>query len=426
MTDTLPTNGTPIDAGTSIDLGALGPGFVQDPHPVYARLREQGPVHRVLMPGGMPAWLVVGYAEAKALLSDPRLSNDWRNAPGGDPNGSAPHMLISDPPDHTRLRKLVVKEFTPRRIEALAPMVREIATQLIDQLLAHPDGRADLVEDFAFPLPASIICELLGIPREDHPVFRDWSRDALKQNDPERAAAAMGQLAGYLAQLIASKRADPTGNDLLTGLILATDDDALTADELLGMSVLLLVAGHETTSGLLSAGLAMLLTHPEQLAQLRADWSLLGGAIEEIARFVGPTGTSLHRFTIEPVTVGDVEIPRGEVVLVGNVPANRDPAVFADPERFDIHRTGGGPGHIAFGHGVHFCLGAQLARLEARVAIRALLERCPDLALVAGEPLEWHDSVISRGLIRVLVSTRRAGAARISGPRFGYRLPLRS
>ncbi len=403
-----------MTATTIIDLDALGPEFLQDPHPTYARLREKGPVHRVRMPGGMQAWLVVGFAEAKELLSDhARLSNDWRHAPWGDPNASAPHMLIADPPDHTRLRKLVSKEFTPRRIAALGPRVKEITDELIDAMLGKPDGIADLVEDFAFPLPASVICELLGIPREDHTVFRDWSRDALKQNDPEKAAAAMGALAGYLTKLIEEKRDRPQDHDLLADLVRTSDagDGALTAEELVGMSVLLLVAGHETTSGLLSAGLAELLAHPDQLADLRADWGLLDGAVEEMARFVGPTGTSLHRFTLAEVEVGGVVIPAGgQIVLIGNTAANRDPAVFGDPdpERFDIRRPQGS-GHLAFGHGIHFCLGAQLARLEVRTAIRMLLERCPDLALT-GESLVWHDSVISRGLTHVPV---RVTAARV-------------
>ena len=401
---------------TITDLDALGPGFVQDPHPTYARLREQGPVHRVRLPGGVDAWLVVGFAEAKELLADPRLSNDWRNAPGGDPNASAPHMLIADPPDHTRLRKLVAKEFTPRRVAALGTRVQEIADELVDALLARPDGTADLVEDFAFPLPASVICELLGIPSSDHPVFREWSRDALKQSDPAKAGAAMGALAGYLAELIQRKRDRPvpdgaagTDGDLLAALVRTSDDGdgRLSADELLGMSVLLLVAGHETTSGLLSAGLATLLQHPDQLAELRADWGLLDGAVEEMARYVGPTGTSLHRFTLAPIEVGGVLIPGGgELVLIGNTPANRDPEQFPDPERFDIHRPR--TGHLAFGHGIHFCLGAQLARLEVRGAVRTLLQRCPDLRLAGDATPVWHDSVISRGLAAVPVRTRAA------------------
>ncbi|GAA2302831.1 cytochrome P450 [Streptomyces caniferus] len=394
-----------------VDLAALGEDFTRDPHPVYAELRARGPVHRVRLPEGFEAWLVVGYEAARAALADPRLSNDWRHAAGagaGDP-AAAPHMLISDPPRHTRLRRLVVKEFTPRRIEALGPRVREITDELIDAMLSRPDGRADLVEDFAFPLPAAVICELLGVPYADRKAFHGWSTEVTKRSGGPQAEAAMGELVGYLVRLLEDKGRRP-GDDLLSALLRTTgeDGDRLSSDELLGMAVLLLIAGHETTAGLLSNGMLALLRHPDQLAALHADFGLLDGAVEEMLRHSGPTGTSLHRFTTAPVDLAGTLIPGGgELVLIGNTPANHDPGRFPDPGRFDIRRAP--HGHLAFGHGIHYCFGAPLARLEARTAIRALLERCPGLALDAdADRLVWHHSAMMRGLPHVPVRVRPA------------------
>lgn len=400
------------DAEGVVDLSVLGAEFVRDPHPVYDALRARGPVHRVRLPDGFTAWLVVGYEEARAALADPRLSSDWRNAGGtwepADMSDS-PHMLVSDPPRHARLRKLAVKEFTPRRVQSLAPRVEEITGELIDAMLARPDGRADLVEDFAFPLPAAVICELIGVPYADRARFHEWSTEVTKGLGGGQAEAAMGELAGYLAGLLEDKRQRP-GDDLLSALTQrnAADEDALSGEELLGMAVLLLIAGHETTAGLLSNGMLALLQHPDQVAEVRADPGLLDGAVEEMLRHSGPTGTSLHRFTTEPVDIGGTVVPGGgELVLVGNTPANHDPRRFPEPRRFDIRRPPGG--HVAFGHGIHTCFGASLARLEARTAVRALLARCPELALDADPAqLLWHDSVMMRGLHHLPVRLRGA------------------
>ncbi|BET45112.1 MULTISPECIES: cytochrome P450 family protein [Streptomyces] len=394
-----------------VDLAALGADFARDPHPTYAELRRQGPVHRVLLPEGFAAWLVVGYEEARAALSDPRLSNDWRNSPGAagtdDDPWSSPHMLISDPPRHTRLRKLVVREFTPRRVQALGPRVQKVTDELIDSMLARPDGRADLVKDFAFPLPAAIICELLGVPFSDRDKFHHWTTLVTKQWNGAEAEAALAELDDYLKALLADKRVHP-GDDLLSGLVRRReeDEDALSDAEMVGLAVLLLVAGHETTTSLLSNGMLALLRHPDQLSGLRADFSLLDGAVEEMLRHSGPTGTSLHRFTTEPVRIGGRTIPGGgELVLIGNTPANRDPSRFPDPDRFDIRREAAG--HLAFGHGIHACFGAPLARLEAKTAVRSLLERCPDLALDADPAgLAWYPSVMMRGLPHLPVRVR--------------------
>jgi cytochrome P450 len=385
-----------------VDLAALGDSFTRDPYTLYARLRAQGPVHPIRLPeGGAKAWLVVGYEAGRAALADPRLSKDWSKASPSLPLGavsSGPHMLRADPPDHTRLRKLVAREFTPRRVEELAPRIQRTTDTLLDRMLAAPDGRANLVEALSFPLPITVICELLGVPDLDRESFRTWSTDALGASDPEVRKLAATSMARYIAELVNGKRQSP-GDDLMSALIHGSDDDGdrLSPDELLGMAWLLLVAGYETTVNLISNGVLALLTHPEQLAALRADLSLIDNAVEEMLRYDGPLETPTFRFTTEPVTIGDTVIPGGgELVLVAMADANRDPARFPSPDRFDISRDA--RGHVAFGHGIHHCLGAPLARLEARIAIRTLLERCPHLALdIHPAAITWRPGLMIRG-----------------------------
>ncbi|MGW0085041.1 cytochrome P450 family protein [Streptomyces sp. NPDC003393] len=388
-------------AAEVIDLVAMGEDFVRDPYPVYAALRERGPVHRVRIPEGAEAWLVVGYEAGRAALVDPRLSKQWKNASPSFPIPSpsaGPHMLNSDPPDHERLRKLVVREFTPRRIERLAPRVREITGELLDAMVAMPQGRADLVEALSFPLPISVICELLGVPMLDRAAFRDWTATILTDPDPAARLAATRETSAYLVDLLEHKRKAP-GPDLMSALIRTTDEDGdrLSAEELRGTAWLLLVAGHETTVNLISNGVLALLTHPDQLAVLREDMTLMDGAVEEMLRYDGPVETPTFRFTTEPVEIGATVIPGGgELVLVALADANHDPARFPQPGRFDIRRPSGG--HVAFGHGIHYCLGASLARMEARIAIRALLERCPGLELDAHTgALSWRQGMLIRG-----------------------------
>jgi cytochrome P450 len=385
-----------------VDLAALGESFTRDPYPVYARLRARGPVHRIRMPeGGAQAWLVVGYEAGRAALADPRLSKDWSKASPSLPLGavsSGPHMLRADPPDHTRLRKLVARAFTARRVEALAPSIQKTTDELLDRMLTAPGGRADLVEALSFPLPISVICDLMGVPDLDRTSFRTWSNDALGATDPEVRKAAATSMAHYLAELVDGKRQRP-GDDLMSALIHGPDDDGdrLSHEELLGMAWLLLVAGHETTVNLISNGVLALLTHPGQLAALRADLSLVDNAVEETLRYEGPVETPTFRFTTEPVTIGDTVVPGGgELVLVAMADANRDPARFPGPDRFDISRDT--RGHVAFGHGIHHCLGAPLARLEARIVFRTLLERCPDLALdIHPAAITWRPGMMIRG-----------------------------
>ncbi|MGW2415879.1 cytochrome P450 family protein [Streptomyces tubercidicus] len=384
-----------------VDLGAYGKDFITNPYPYYAKLRAQGPVHRVRVPYGQEAWLVVGHQAVRAALSDARLNKNWRNAGlQSDPGEESPlftNMLDSDPPQHTRLRKLVAKEFTPRRVEALRPRVQQITDELLETMLAAPEGRADLVESLAFPLPMTVICELLGVPAMDRAAFRAWSNEIITPTGEQSAQEAVVAMSGYLVDLIESKRNAP-GDGLLSALIRTSDEDGdqLSRDELVGTAFLLLVAGHETTVSLLTNGVRALLQHPAQLAALRADFSLLDNAVEEMLRYDGPVTTATWRFTAEPVEIGGTAIPAGETVVIALAAASRDQEQFAAADDFDITRDA--RGHTAFGHGIHFCLGAPLARLEARVAIRSLLERCPDLAMdVDFDDLVWRTGMLIRG-----------------------------
>ncbi|MFE2291401.1 cytochrome P450 [Streptomyces sp. NPDC059452] len=384
-----------------VDLAALGDDFTRDPYPVYAALRARGPVHRVRIPEGTHAWLVVGYEAGRELLADQRLSKQWAKASpalGVTKVSAGTSMLSSDAPDHTRLRKLVAREFTPRRMEQLAPRIQEMTDELLDRMLAAPGRRADLVEALSYPLPMNVICELLGVPFLDRTAFREWSNQAVSAVDVSKRDSSTRAMAAYLARLLQDKRAQP-GDDLMSALIHTADEDGdrLSADELMGMAWLLLVAGHETTVNLITNGVHNLLAHPDQLAALRADFGLIDGAVEEILRFEGPVETPTYRFTTEPVDIGGTVIPGGgELVLVAMSDANRDPVRYPDAARFDITRDA--RGHIAFGHGIHYCLGAPLARIEARVAIRSLLERCPELRLTEDPAtLEWRTGMLMRG-----------------------------
>jgi cytochrome P450 len=388
---------------TIVDLAAYGPNFTADPYPYYERLRAAGPAHRVRVDGA-EFWLIVGHEEARAALADPRLSKS--PATMGltmlDEQIVGPNLLVIDPPDHTRLRKLVSREFTPRRAEALRPRVQRITDDLLDEMV--PAGRADLVDALAFPLPIVVICELLGVPTADRAAFRTWSNEVVAPTSPEKEEDAVRQLGAYLDGLIEDKRCAGPADDLLSALVRtrAEDGDRLSFAELRALAYLLLIAGHETTVNLISNGVRALLAHPGQLAALRADFSLLDGAIDEMLRYDGPVETATLRFSAAPVPVGDQIIPAGERVLIGLAAADRDPARYPDPDRFDIRRDT--RGHLAFGHGIHFCLGAPLARLEARVAVRSLLERCPDLALDApADTYTWLPGLLMRGVRRLPV-----------------------
>ncbi|WP_329379499.1 cytochrome P450 family protein [Streptomyces sp. NBC_01716] len=395
---------------TVVDLGAYGPDFTADPYPYYAKLRESGPVHQIRTPYGDRLWLIVGHREARAALADPRLSKSPATVGGSmlDERVIGPTLLVVDPPDHTRLRKLVAREFTAHRVAGLRERIQRLTDELIDTML--PAGHGDLVESLSYPLPITVICELLGVPAADRDVFRAWSTEIVAPAGAASEYTAVHELGAYFDELIEDKRCAGPSGDLLSALLRtrAEDGDRLSAAELRAMAFLLLIAGHETTVNLITNGIRALLSHPGQLAALREDFGLLDGAIEEMLRYDGPVLNGTARFTSEPVTVGDTVIPAYQAVLVGLGAAGRDPARYQDPDRFDIRRTatatatgakGQNHGHLAFGHGIHHCLGAPLARLEARIAVRTLLERCPGLTLDPDTgPLDWLPGMLIRGV----------------------------
>ncbi len=377
----------------------LGADYFADPYSVHARLRAQRPVAPVIMPGGTPVWLVTGYAEARAALADPRLlklPRGWRPEPDSMLAALELHMLNSDPPDHARLRTLVNKGFTARRVERLRPRIAAITAGLLDDMSGQRD--VDLLAAFAFPLPITVICELLGVPVGDQDQFRAWSATIVSDTvSPDTFRADATAMIGYFRALLARRRREPA-DDLLSALISARDDtDRLSENELLSMAFLLMVAGHETTVNLIASGMLALLLNPGELARLRADRSLLGPAVEELLRYVNPVNNATFRFAGEPVEIGGVPIGPGEAVLVSLSGANRDPARYPEPDRLELGRDGGA--HLAFGHGIHFCLGAPLARLEAEIAFSGLLERYGDMTLaVPPDALRWRPSTLIHGL----------------------------
>jgi cytochrome P450 len=390
------------------------PQLLTDPYPFYAALRASQPVFRLPVgeSSGPGVWLLTRHADVHAVLRDARFSVDRRRARIVRENidrlaigmvlgeeGGLRTMLVMDPPDHTRVRGLVSKAFTPRRVAALRPRIE----QIIDELLAEPAARGsmDVMADFAAPLPAIVIAELLGVPAEDHREFRQWSSELVSlvgSANPlairERLEKAFGRILDYLRGVIAERRRAPA-DDLISGMIEAQEErDALSDVELLATSNLLLLAGHETTTNLIGNGTLALLRHPDQLARLRADRALLPDAIEELLRYDSPVQATV-RVATQDVEVGGQKIPAEALVVVGIGAANRDPAVFRDPDRLDLAR--GGNHHLSFGFGVHFCLGASLARLEAELAFGALLERFPRLEL-ATDAVSHRANLILRGL----------------------------
>ncbi|MEV7866601.1 cytochrome P450 [Streptomyces sp. NPDC088124] len=402
----------------------LDDAFVQDPYSVYAKLGAEGSAHRVRMPpgvpvcGGLPVWLITGYEAVRSALADPRLSTDLhrmdglfaQNEPDSDRRAGfspaiASHMLNSDPPDHTRMRKLVAKAFTSRAVEALRPEIDRITAGLVDTLA--DEDTVDLLDDFAFPLPIRVICQLLGVPVEEQENFKSWSRALVSGDSPEAAAAATTEVVAYLGELIARKRRAPTG-DVLSAVVSAHDvDNRLTDIELVSTAYLLFVAGFETTLNALGNGTLHLMRNLDQWEALRADRSLLPGAVEEFLRLESPLKHASFRCAKEPLTIGGVEIPAGDFVLLSIASANRDPRRFEDPHALDVRRPTDG-GHLAFGHGIHHCLGAPLARVEVRAAFGALLDAFPAMRLAADpEELRWRNSTIIRGLHSLPVRLNR-------------------
>jgi cytochrome P450 len=391
----------------------LSAEFAEDPYGAYAALRARGPVHRVDFPPGATAFLVVDHEHGRAALNDPRLSKDPAHSAVPVP---AEHffggtMLGMDPPGHTRLRGLVAGAFTARRVEALRPRVQDIAHELLEDLenlenlenledLENLEvrGEADLIADFAVPLPVRVICELLGVPAADQTRFREWTAvltvPAFSREQRERRRTAGKEFDGYLLAVAQDRRRDPR-DDLVSAL---AAEPGLGDGELLNSIALLLIAGHETTVNLIGNGMLALLSDPARLDQLRRHPELLPAAVEEFLRYDPPVERATQRIALEDLEIAGTPIPRGAWVHVSLGAAHRDPAAFPDPDALDFQRTG--IRHVAFGHGIHYCLGAPLARLEGQIAIGSLIARFPGLTLaVPPEELRHHRAgSIVRGL----------------------------
>jgi cytochrome P450 len=382
----------------------MDPEFLADPYPTYHRLRTEDPVH--YSPLGF--WVLTRYEDVSAVLRDPRFIKEPLAALvaarfGAEvPRGVGLSMLDRDPPDHTRLRSLVSTAFTPRVVEGLRPRIQQIVDGLITR--AQAAGSMDVIEEFAYPIPVNVICEMLGVPVEDHERFKGWSLDIARGLDsiwlpqdsevPRRSAAARHAISDYFRGLIAERRASPRG-DLLSALITAEEaGDKLNEEELLATCILLLIAGHETTVNLIGNGVLALLRHPGELRRLRETPGLITSAVEELLRYDGPVQRTA-RVASADATIGGRTIRKGEMVMPFIGAADRDPAQFPDPDRLDLTRSDNR--HIAFGWGIHFCLGAPLARVEGQIALDMLVRRLPRLELVTGSP-EYRQSLTLRGL----------------------------
>jgi cytochrome P450 len=392
---------------TSTGPNMLDPALIADPYTGYGALREEGPVLRGVGPDGTtPLWFVTRQDEVRTVLGDPRFVNDPASVRTGANVDDARRRMMGqfglteelagyltgtildhDGADHTRLRKLVSRAFTVRRVGELRPRVEAIAADLLDRL---PD-RFDLMSTYSYPLPITVICELVGVPEADRSSWREWSA-ALFTFKRENFPAAIRGMADSVKGLIADRRREPA-DDLVTGLIQAqeADGDRLTDAEMISMVFVLVLAGHETTANLIGNGARALLTHPDQLRLLRDDPALWPGAVHELMRFTGPVLGTRIRFAKEDVELGGELITAGQAVEAVLVSANRDPRVYADPDRLEVTRrpAAHGDGHVGFGFGAHYCLGAALARQEGEIALRALFERFPDLALDSAEP-DWE------------------------------------
>jgi cytochrome P450 len=400
------------------DLDLLTPDRVADPYPTLAELRRERPVFYNEHYG---AWFIHRHNDLLAALKDPRFSSDrirpvfehkltesqrTERAPTYQILGE--WMVFRDPPDHTRLRKLVSRAFTPRAISMWRPRIIEVTGSLIADIA--PRGHMDVISDFAYPLPAVVIAEMMGVPAGDRDLFKDWSDDLMVlvfgargvAGRRERAQHGLVELSEYLGALVRRFRAEPAENLIGTLIRAQEGDDTLTDDEIVGTCILLLFGGHETTTNLIGNGLHALLAHPDQLEALRAhdDGEYLRQATEEILRFDGPSKMQV-RMAATDIEVGGAVINRHDMVYLVQAAANRDPEVFEDPDRFDLERNP--TDHLGFGFGLHYCLGAAVARLEGSIALDALVRRLPDLH-AGPEPPEWHPTLISRGMASFCVS----------------------
>jgi cytochrome P450 len=380
-----------------------------NPQAVYRQMREQDPVHLALGPvTGNNFWFVTRYEDCITALKDQRLGKEFRKKLPPEMvaarfGQSEPvfemmnrNMLFVDPPDHTRLRGLVHKAFTPRMIENLRPRIQQIADDLLDEM--ENTRETDLISAFAYPLPITVIAELLGIPTADRDRFRHWTRVLLFGQSMEEINLAGLEFVMYFHQMFDDRRVHPK-EDLISGLVAVEEGgEKLEGEELMSMVFLLLVAGHETTVNLIGNGTLALIQHRDQFDKLRAEPELIRNAVEEMLRYNGPIEAATNRWAFEDIEIGGKTIPMGDMVLPALCAANRDPAVFHEPDKFDITRAEAYK-HIGFGNGIHYCLGAPLARLEGAIAINALVQRFPQLDLAAPvETLEWSESLLLHGM----------------------------
>jgi cytochrome P450 len=396
----------------------FGGQFSANPFPILAQMRATGAVVPVPVPfdSSQRLWMVTRMQEAVQVLKDKRFSVDRSAVPnaseafrqrararGDGPGLFGKSMIFVDEPDHKRLRGLVSKAFTPKYVESLRPHIQQIADELLDRV--QDQGHMDIVRDYAYPLPINVISDMLGVPRKNREQIRIWAEAIAggeRIRDEERFARARS-FSEYIVQLVAEKRQHPE-EDLLSQLIhLEEEGDHLSETELLSMAALLIFAGHETTSNLISIGTLMLLDHPDQLEKLKADLSLVPSAVEELLRFNGPVLSPAPRFASEDIELGGQSIKKGDMVITMLASANRDESQFTDPDELDIARSLNR--HIAFGQGIHICLGAPLARLEGDIAFTTLLKRMPNLHLaVPRESITWRGNFTLRGLTSLPVA----------------------
>lgn len=397
MTSTVRTGGAQAPSAPEFPM-PRAEGCPFDPPPALKKEQEQGPLRKVRLWDGSTPWRVTRYADQRALLADPRTSADITRPgyPSSAPvRGSSFSFILMDDPEHARQRRMVTAPFTIKRVEAMRPAVQKIVDGLIDDMLAGPP-RADLVQAFALPVPSLVICELLGVPYADHDFFQENSKILISRSAaPEERGAAHAKLIGYLDELMGHKIARPA-DDLLSGLGTRVGAGELSRREAAETGVLLLIAGHETTANMIALGTLALLEHPDQLALLRDsdDPKAVAGAVEELLRYLNITHGGRRRVAVEDIEIGGEVIRAGEGIIVPNDIGNRDPEVFADPDRLDLGRDA--RRHVAFGFGVHQCLGQPLARMELQVVYSTLYRRIPTLRLDAGlEDLSFkHDGAV--------------------------------
>lgn len=381
--------------------------FTQNPYPVYEKLRQNDPIYRVMFPQGEFGWIISRYEDAVEVLKDNRFSKDVIKRYGPDEQNIFVHnMLFSDPPDHRRLRGLVQKAFTPRLIEGMRSHIQDIADDLLDNL--NSQEKMNLIDEFAFPLPIIVISEILGVPLEDQDKFRLWSNSIIDATSSEHAEVFekhAKEFIDYLNNWFAKVREQP-GDDLISQLVVAEESgEQLTEKELLGVVALLIIAGHETTVNLIGNGVLALLEHPEQRDLLIKQPELIHNAIEEMLRYNGPVEFSTSRWASEDIEFHGHHIAEGEIVIVALDSANRDEEKFKNADVFDITREKSA--HLAFGKGIHLCLGAPLARLEGEIAINTLLRRFPNMQLQTDvNELEWRPGMIVRGVKEIPVQLK--------------------